>query len=248
MSPSSTTCAPASSALSSELESVSESSGAISASASTRPTCRAPTVMRTLRVARPSGSSATPVSAGTASPSPAPQNASAIATRRFEIRGSSARATRPPASSAAPPSAAVRVSRAPGERPHSERRRGERAHDERADDRVERPDSDHEQHREEERSDERAEDEPEAGVGGQRMRSGAADATDPAASIAHARVRHRRERDQRERHLHDEDRPPVEELREHSSERRAGGGTDRPGRRPDHCSTGARARERCETA
>ena len=146
--PSRTTCAPREQRLVVRApERVSESSGAMSASASTRPACRAPTVMRPLRVARPSGSSATPVSAGTARPSPAPQNASAIATRTFEIArqqrqgDEAAREQRSPAErSGASLEASCR------ERPHRERRRGERAHDERADDRVERPDGDHEQH------------------------------------------------------------------------------------------------------
>ena len=139
-------------------------SGATSARASTRPACRAETVIAPLRTRPVSWWSATLVSTGTASPIPSPQKASATATSRFETRGNSASASRPAASSSTPPATACHGRRARPDRACRERRSREGADHEAPTIGSQPPDGDHEQHRKEERADERGEDEPERGV------------------------------------------------------------------------------------
>ena len=212
-------------ALSSELV----SSGATSARPSTRPACLAETVIAPLRTIPASASSEARVSTGTASPSPMPQKASAIATSAFETRGSSASATRPAASSAAPPhTAAHGESPRPSERASSVAGR-ERADHERAGDRLQSPDRDHEQHGEEERADERREDEPERSVRRQR----APLAPPRRLVLERDRPAGGEQRKAGDRRLNHEDRAPVEELREHAAEHRTERRAEHGNRRPE---------------
>ena len=131
------------------------------------------------------------------------------------------------------------------DRPSGERRGRQGADDECTGDRLEPPDGDHEQHGEEERADERREDERERRVGGE------CPVPAPAVLLSGHRDRACRGGEQRsacERRLHDEDRPPVEELRQdaaqHRPERRAEHRHLRPERNPGLPSAGEPAEER----
>ena len=139
-------------------------SGATSARASTRPACRAETVIAPLRT-RPCPGGARPWSA------PALRARSRARRRRAPRRRAG---SRPAATARAPAGlrrAAAHRRRRPAtvSDPFADRacREGgsrEGADHDGADDRLAPPDGDHEQHRKEERADERGEDEPEGGV------------------------------------------------------------------------------------
>ena len=139
------------------------SSGAISASASTRPEVSRADGQRP--AARQPGARVERgcERIGTASPSPAPQRASAQ-TRDATLERAAAQGRRDRREQRRPRTDRGQARKAPLERPRRPARQREDAHDRRTGDRRVTPDADHQQDGEEEHSDERAEEQAEADV------------------------------------------------------------------------------------
>ena len=141
-----------------------ESTGAMIASASTNPACRAAMLIVAGRIPGASGGTAAGASTPPSSPKPRPHAASAAAAHAAVDAGRNPSATSPPAS-AIPPTATVDPLREPGnEAAHDDRADRQRRDDDRARDRRPAPHDDEEEHRQEERADQRAVEREEAGV------------------------------------------------------------------------------------